>query len=176
MAFASLSLLAPSLSAPAQAADRSKVECVVEKLKPALRAQIEADVARNFTEATLRPTYDDAVGSGLRIAAAECATENRWSEAAVSAARIYALAKLSLPIGEKFVVERGFNLGELRQNFSALSEAKRNRPLSKEDMQQIVIASVTDPTKQTRENALLLNKFFLILSTLQFAAWDFSQV
>lgn len=170
-----IALMGLALSAPAQAADLSTVECVREKLQPTLRAQIEADVTRNFTESTLRPTYDEAVGSGLRIAAAACADEHGWSETAISAARIYTLAKLSIPIGEKFVAERGFDLGTLEHNYASLPEDARNRPLSKEEMQRIVIESVTDKAMQTHENALLLNKFFLILSTLEFAAWEFSQ-
>ncbi|MES2989769.1 MAG: hypothetical protein V4808_17900 [Pseudomonadota bacterium] len=164
-----------ALAAPAQAADLATIDCVIGKLKPALTTMIEADVTRNFTEEALRPTYDPAVGSGLRVAATACATEHGWSEAAVTAARVYTLAKLSQPIAEKFVTEKGFDSAELETQFSTLAEEVRNRPLTKEDMQALVIASVTDESKQTRENASLLNKYYLVLSTVQYAAWDFSQ-
>jgi hypothetical protein len=168
-------LLLCAAAIPAHAADLATIDCVIGKLQPALRTQIETDVTRNFTEATLRPTYDATVGSGLRIAATACAAEHGWTEAATSAARIYTLAKLSQPIAEKFVADRGFDSAELETNFGTLAEEVRNRPLTKEEMQQVVIASVTDESKQTRENASLLNKYFLVLSTVQYAAWDFSQ-
>ncbi|RYY26429.1 MAG: hypothetical protein EOP62_09840 [Sphingomonadales bacterium] len=164
-----------ALAAPVQAADLATIDCVIDKLQPALKTQIEADVTRNFTENVLRPTYDAAVGSGLRIAAAGCATEHKWSEAAVAAARVYTLAKLSQPIAEKFVTDKGFDTAALETEFGTLAEEVRNRPLTNEEMQQVVIASVSDPEKQTRENASLLNKYFLVLSSVQYAAWDFSQ-
>lgn len=164
-----------ALAAPAHAADLATIDCVIGKLQPALKTQIETDVGRNFIEEALRPTYDPSVGSGLRIAAAACATENSWSEAAVNAARVYTLAKLSQPIAEKHVAEKGFDSAELETQFSLLPEETRNRPLTKEEMQQLVIASVTDEDKKTRENAALLNKYYLVLSTVQYAAWDFSQ-
>ncbi|MFJ1288571.1 hypothetical protein, partial [Acinetobacter baumannii] len=85
----------------------------------------------------------------------------KWSEAALEAARVYTLAKLGQPIAEKAVVDQGFDPNELETRFDALPEDARNRPLTTEEMQQLVIASVTDEAKQTRANAALLNKYFL---------------
>jgi len=167
--------LALAAAAPAHAADLATIDCVIEKLQPALRAQIETDITRNMGEAALRPTYDAAVGTGLGVAAAACATEHKWSDAAVGAARTYTLAKLGRPIAETFVTGKGFDPGELEAHFGELAEEARNRPLTKEEMQGLVVASVTDEAKQTRENATLLNKYFLFLSTVQYAAWDFAQ-
>ncbi|MBX3564813.1 MAG: hypothetical protein KF730_09580 [Sphingomonas sp.] len=164
-----------ALSAPANAADLATIDCVIGKVQPALKEQIEGDITRSFTDNTPRPVFDSVVNSGLRSAATACATENKWSEAAATAARDYALAKLGMPIAEKFVSDRGFDVAELETRFGELPEETRNRQLTKEEMQQLVIASVTDEAMQTRENAALLNKYFLMLSTVQFAAWDFSQ-
>ena len=160
---------------PANAADLATIDCVIGKVQPALREQLETDVTRNFTENTLRPTFDPAVNSGLRAAATACAIEHKWSEAAATAARDYALAKLGLPIAEKFVAEKGFVTAELETQFGSLAEDIRNRQLTKEEMQALVIASVADDAMKTRDNAALLNKYYLILSTVQFAAWNFSQ-
>lgn len=161
---------------PAHAADLATIDCVIGKLKPALQAQISKDVTRNMGEgAAVRPVYDPAVGSGISIAANECADEHKWSEAAVAAARVYTLAKLGQPIAETFVAAQGFDVGALEAQFDALPEEARNRPLSTEEMQKLVIASVTDEAKQTRANAALLNKYFLFLSTVRYAAWQFSQ-
>ncbi|MDG2532591.1 hypothetical protein P6144_02940 [Sphingomonas sp. HITSZ_GF] len=171
-----MALAAAALAAPAQAADLATIDCVVGKLKPALTTQITGDITRNMGDAAaVRPTYDPAVGSGISIAANECATENKWSEAAVEAARVYTLAKLGQPIAEKFVIAAGFDTGALEAQFDSLPEDTQNRPLTKEEMQALVIASVTDEAKQTRANAALLNKYFLFLSTVRYAAWQFSQ-
>jgi hypothetical protein len=164
-----------ALAAPAHAADLATIDCVTGKLQPALREMIVTDVTRSFTQKAARVTFDPAVNSGLRAAATSCAIEHKWSAAAATAARDYALGKLGLPIAEKYVVEKGFDLAELETQFGALSEEVRNRPLSKEEMQALVIASVTDEAKQTRENAALLNNYYLMLSTVQYAAWNFSQ-
>ncbi|NYT39738.1 hypothetical protein HZY97_03130 [Sphingomonas sp. R-74633] len=161
---------------PAHAADLATIDCVIGKLKPALTAQITTDITRNMEDATaVRPTYDAAVGSGISIAAKECATENKWSDAALEAARVYTLAKLGQPIAEKAVVAQGFDTGALEAQFDGLPEDTQNRPLTTVEMQGLVIASVTDEAKQTRANAALLNKYFLFLSTVRYSAWQFSQ-
>lgn len=173
----SAAALAFLAAAPAaRAADLATIDCVIGKLKPALTQQITSDITRNMSDAAaLRPTYDPAVGSGISIAARECADANKWSEAALEAARIYTLAKLGQPIAEKAVTGQGFDIGALEAQFDALPPDTQNRPLSKEEMQSLVIASVTDEAKQTRANAALLNKYFLFLSTVRYAAWQFSQ-
>ncbi len=164
-----------ALAAPAHAADLATIDCVTSKLQPALREMIVADVTRGFTEKAARATFDPAVNSGLRIAATACAIEHTWSAAAATAARDYALGKLGMPIAEKYIVENGFVVADLETQFGALPEQVRNRPLTKEEMQALVIASVTDEAKKTRENAALLNNYYLMLSTVQYAAWNFSQ-
>lgn len=169
-------LVAAALSAPAHAADLATIDCVIGKLKPALVQQITTDITRNMGDATaVRPSYDGAVGSGISIAAKECATEHKWSEEAIEAARIYTLAKLGQPIAEKAVADQGFDIGALEAQFDALPEDTQNRPLTTVEMQGLVISSVTDEAKQTRANATLLNKYFLFLSTVRYAAWQFSQ-
>lgn len=169
-------LAALAVAVPAHAADLATIDCVIGKLKPALQAQISKDVTRNMGEgAGVRPTYDPAVGSGISVAARECSDEHKWSETALEAARVYTLAKLGQPIAETFVAAQGFDVGELESQFDALPEDARNRPLTTEEMQKLVIASVTDEAKQTRANAALLNKYFLFLSTVRYAAWQFSE-
>lgn len=163
------------LSTPAHAADLKTINCVIDKLQPALTTQIEADVTRNLNESGKKPSYDPAVASGLRIAAAACATENKWSVAAVSAARIYTLAKLGWPIAQRVVGEKGFDAAQLEDQFQALSEEVRDRPLTAQETKDLVIAAVTDEAKQTRENAELLNEFFAFINTIQYAAHDFAQ-
>ena len=164
-----------ALAAPAHAADLATIDCVIDKLQPALKELIDADVTRSFTTGAVRTTFDPAVSSGLGVAAKTCAIEHKWSEAAATAARDYALGKLGLPIAEKYVAAKGFEVAELETQFGTLAEEVRNRPLTKEEMQALVIASVTDEAKQTRENAALLNNYYLMLSTVQYAAWNFSQ-
>jgi hypothetical protein len=174
--FGIAALVVAALATPAQAADLATIDCVIGKLKPALTQQITTDITRNMDDSTaVRPTYDQAVGSGISIAAKECATENKWSDAALEAARVYTLAKLGQPIAEKAVTAQGFDTGALEAQFDALPEDTQNRPLTTVEMQGLVIASVTDEAKQTRANAALLNKYFLFLSTVRYAAWQFSQ-
>jgi len=164
-----------SIAAPAHAADLATIDCVIEKLQPALKELIDTEVTRSFAQGAVRATFDPAVTSGLGAAAKACAIEHTWTAAAATAARDYTLGKLGLPIAEKFVAEKGFDVAELETQFGALAEEVRNRPLTKDEMQALVIASVTDEAKQTRENASLLNNYYLLLSTVQYAAWNFSQ-
>jgi hypothetical protein len=170
-----LALAAAVAALPAHAADLGTIECVSGGISPALREQIEKDVTRNLSESGKRPTYDASVGQGLSNAAKTCATQHKWSEAATRAAGVYALAKLGKDIADRAVTERGFDPATLEDQFQTLAEDTRNRPLAAADMQALVIASVPEEAKQTRENAELLNEYFMFLSTLQYAAWDFSQ-
>lgn len=166
---------ATALVAPAHAADLATIDCVVGKLKPALTAQIGRDVVRNLGETGKRPSYDPSIGSGLRIAAQECAQEHGWSESAISAARVYTLAKLGWPIAQRIIGDKGFDAATLEDAFQQLPQEVRDRPLTSDAVQGLVIASVTDDSKKTRENAELLNEFFLFISTVQYAAHDFSE-
>lgn len=167
--------LLSAIAVPAYAADLATIDCVVRKIQPALKEQVEGDVTRSFTDNTPRPIFDSIVNTGLSAAAKACAIEHKWTPAAATAARDYALAKLGMPIAEKFITEKGFETAELETQFGLLPEETRNRQLTKEEMQQLVIASVPEEAKQTRENAALLNKYYLMLSTVQFASWNFSQ-
>ena len=160
---------------PAAAADLATIDCVGQKLDAAARAKVEADAARNLDETGKRPSYDPAVSAGLRTAAAACAKEHKWSAAAAKAAASYALAKIGLPTAQRVIGERGFDSAALEDRFQGLAEDKRNRPLSAADAQALVIASVTEEAQQTRENAELLGEYFMFLSTLQYAAFDFAQ-
>jgi hypothetical protein len=158
----------------AQAADLGTIDCVGQKLDTAVRAQIEADAARNLDESGKRPSYDPSVGNGLRTAAATCAKEHGWSAAAAKAAGLYALAKIGLPVAQRVVGERGFDAAELEDQFQALPDDVRNRPLTAQENQGLVRDAVTDEAQQTRENAELLGEYFAFLGTIQYAAFDFS--
>lgn len=170
-----LGTLTLAFAVPAGAADLSTIDCVSAKLKPALKAQIEADVTRNLNESGKKPSYDPSVGSGLRIAAQECAHEHSWSAAAVTAARVYTLAKLGWPIAQRVVAEKGFDAAAMEDAFQALPGDVRDRPLTAEATQGLVIGAVSEEAQKTRENAELLNEFFLFISTIQYAAFDFGQ-
>ena len=160
---------------PVQAADLATIDCVVGKLGNSVTGQIAADVSRNLFESGKRPSYDPLVGTGVGTAAAACQKEHGWSDAAVGAARIYTIAKVGLPVAQRVISERGFDGAVLEAMFFALPEEVRNRPLTTEETQELVRNAVTDETRQTRENAELLNEFFLMLSTIQYASFDFSQ-
>jgi len=169
-----LCLLAGFVALPAHASDLATMECVVGKLKPALRTQIETDVTRNLGSVA-KPSYDPSVPSGLANAAHECAVENKWSDAAVQAARIYTLARIGWPIAQRTVGQKGFDAAMLEAQFQTLPEEERNRPLTTQEMQDLVKSSVTDEAQQTRENAMLLNQFFSMLNIMQYASYEFSQ-
>jgi hypothetical protein len=172
IACAALLLLAPL---PARAADLATIDCVAGKIAAGLTARLHADVSRNMAESGKRPSYDPAVSGGIAGAAAACATEHAWSEAAVKAARVYTLAKLGMPVAQRVIGERGFDAAALEDRFQALGEEARNRPLTAEESQALVRESVTDEAQQTRENAELLAEYFAFLSTIQYASFAFSQ-
>lgn len=159
---------------PAHAADLATLDCVAQKLEAPIRAQIQADAERNLGESGKRPSYDSSVGLGIRTAAAICAKEHGWSPAAAKAAGQYALARIGLPIAQRVVGERGFEPAALEDQFQALPEDVRNRPLTAEENQALIRAAVTEEAQQTRENAELLGEFFAFLGTVQYAAFEFS--
>jgi len=160
---------------PANAADLATIDCVGQNLEAPVRAQIEADAARNLAESGKRPSYDPSVGEGLRTAAAACAKEHGWSAAAAKAAGLYALAKIGLPVARRVVDEHAFDAAALEDRFQALPAETRNRPLTAEESQALVREAVTDEAQQTRENAELLAEYFAFLGTIQYAAFDFSE-
>ena len=162
------------IAAPSHAADLATIDCVADKVSAGVTATLHADVARNLAESGKRPSYDPAVGAGIARAAAACATEHNWSEAAVKAVRIYTLAKLGMPVAQRVIGERGFDAATLEAQFQGLSEETRDRPLTPAENQELIKASVTEKAKQTHENAELLGEYFAFLSTLQYAAHDFS--
>lgn len=159
----------------AEAADLATLDCVAGGASSALRERIDREVARNLAESGKRPSYDPAIGEELRRIGGTCATEHGWSEDATRSAVVYALARIGLATAQRVVDEKGFDAATLEDQFQQLPEETRQRPLSTADMQAVVIASVPDEAQQTRENAELLNEFFLFLSTMQYAAYDFSQ-
>jgi hypothetical protein len=164
-----------ALALPAHAADLATLDCTIGKLKPEVATQLEADVVRNLSESGKRPSYDPAVGKGIAAAAGECAKENGWTEMAIKAARNYTLAKLGWPTAQRVLSEHGFDPAMLEAQFQTLGEDMRNRPLTQEEMQELVRASVTEESQQTRENAEMVGEFFQFLNVMQFASFDFSQ-
>jgi hypothetical protein len=160
---------------PVHAADLSTMDCVSGKLDAAVKAQIEADVARNMAESGKRPSYTPSVGAGLNAAAMACAKDNGWPPAASKAAGIYALAKIGMPVAQRIIGEHGFDASELEEQFQALPAETRNRVLTAAENQALIRAAVTEESLQTRENAELLAEFFAFLSTIQYASYDFSQ-
>jgi hypothetical protein len=133
------------------------------------------EVERNLAESGKRPSYDPATVAGIETAAQICAKDNEWSDFAVKAARIYAVAKVGWPIAQRVLGEKGFDAAMLETQFLTLPEDERNRPLTAQEMQQLVRDSVTEEAQQTRENAELVSEFFQFVNTMQYASWDFSQ-
>ena len=173
--FWTTALALTAIAAPAHAADLATIGCVAGKLDADTTARLHADVSRNMAESGKRPSYDPAVGSAIGAAAASCAEENGWSEAAVKAARVYTLARVGWPVAQRVIGERGFDAALLEAQFQALPEEVRNRPLTAAEMQELLKAAVTDEARQTRENAEMLGEFFGFLNIIQYASYEFSQ-
>ena len=170
-----LAFAATGLAAPAHAADLATLGCVEEKLDVSARELLLKDVERNLAESGTRATYDPMAVGGVREAAAACGAEHGWSTAAVTAARLYTIAKVGFPIAQRVLGERGFDASTLEELWLALPEDKRNRPLAGPDYEELVKAAVTDEAMQTRENAELVSEFFGFLSVMQYSSYDFSQ-
>jgi hypothetical protein len=175
MRFTTAALACLLFAAPAHAADLSTMDCVGEKLDAAVRTQIEADVTRNLGESGKRPSYDPSVSKGLSTAAGACAAAHKWSPAAAKAAGTYALARIGMPIAQRVIKEHGFDPDAFEAAFQALPHKTRDKPLATADLQKLVVSLVTDEAQQTRENAELVGEYLLFLSTLQYAAHDFSE-
>ncbi|MBO9623300.1 MAG: hypothetical protein J7500_11370 [Sphingomonas sp.] len=161
-------------AAPAHAADLATIGCVAQKVDAAVRSQIEADVERNLTESGKRPSYGPGVGAGLKTAAAACAKEHGWTAAAASAAARYTLAKIGMPVAQRVITQRGFDPAALEDQFQALPEETRNRPLTAQESQGLVRDAAIEDVQKTRENAELLSEFFAFVGTIQYAAFEFS--
>lgn len=167
-----LALASPALAAPA---DPASIGCVAQKLDAAVKAQLAADVERNLGSPGQRPRYNAAVTRGLNDATTACANERGWSGAAATASGVYALAEVGLPVAKRIVQARGFDPAALDQQFAALPEEMRRKPLTAKATQDLIRAAVTDEAQQTRANAELLAQYFAFLNTLEYASADFSR-
>jgi hypothetical protein len=162
-------------AAPAHAADLATLGCIAGKVELPIRAQIVIDVERNLTEAGKKHSYDPRVLTAINLAAAKCAAEHGWPEAALRPARLYAIATLGWPTAQKIAAERGFDMAELEEAWATLPEETRNQPLPQSEYETLVRGFVTDEALQTRENAELVSECFGFLSVLQYASFEFSQ-
>lgn len=171
-----ISIAAALLAAtPACAADLATIDCIAGKVELPIRAQIAIDVERNLTEMGKKHSYDPRVLAAIGLAATRCAEENKWPEAALVPARLYALATLGWPTAQRIATERGFDMAALEETWSGLAEDMRNRPLPQAEYETLVKGFVTDEALQTRENAELVSECFGFLSIIQYSSFDFSQ-
>lgn len=175
MVFAATLALAAASPAFAAPADPASIGCVGQKLDAAVKAQLAVNVERNLANPGQRPSYDPAVTRGLNDATTACANERGWSGAAASASGVYALAEIGMPVAKRVVQARGFDPAALDQQFAALPDEVRRKPLTPKATQDLIRAAVTDEAQQTRANAQLLAQYFAFLNTLEYAAADFSR-
>jgi hypothetical protein len=167
-----LAFATPAFAAPA---DPASIGCVGQKLDAAVKAQLAADVEGNLGTPGQRPKYSAAVTRGLNDATTACANERGWSGAAATASGVYALAEVGLPVAKRVVRAKGFDPAALDQQFAALPDEVRRKPLTPKATQDLIRAAVTDEAQQTRVNAELLAQYFAFLNTLEYAAADFSR-
>ncbi len=175
LVFAAVLALATATPAFAGPADPATIGCVAQKLDAAVKAQLAADVEQNLANAGQRPKYSSAVTRGLNDATTACANERGWSGAAASASGVYALAEVGLPVAKRVVQAKGFDPAALDQQFAALPDEVRRKPLTPKATQDLIRAAVTDEAQQTRANAVLLAQYFAFLNTLEYASADFSR-
>lgn len=175
MVFAAILALAAATPAFAAPADPASIGCVGQKLDAAVKAQLAVNVERNLANPGQRPSYDPAVTRGLNDATTACANERGWSGAAASASGVYALAEIGMPVAKRVVQAKGFDPAALDQQFAALPDEVRRKPLTPKATQDLIRAAVTDEAQQTRANAQLLAQYFAFLNTLEYAAADFSR-
>jgi hypothetical protein len=167
-------LLAP-LAATGGAADLATIDCVGDHLDAATRERLVADVERNLLESGKRPSYAPEVSQGIAAASARCMTDRGWSVEASRSAGIYALAKLGLPVAQRVLADKGFDPAALEDQFQALPQEVRDRPITAAETQQLLKDAPLAEEQQTRENAEMLGEYFAILNTLQYAATRFPQ-
>ncbi|HVJ01551.1 MAG TPA: hypothetical protein VM662_05170, partial [Sphingomonas sp.] len=86
----------------------------------------------------------------------------------------YALAKIGMPVAQRVITQRGFEPAALEDQFQALPEETRNRPLTAQESQGLVRDAAIEEVQKTRENAELLSEYFAFLGTIQYAAYEFS--
>ncbi len=167
-------MLALGFPAASQAADLATLDCVAGKLDSATTDQIASDVRQNLSQPAMRGTYSPSVVTAVRVAAAACATENKWSDAASRPAILYTLAKLSLPTVQQAVTDHGLDPAALEAQFQNLSEEDRSVPLTPELYRRLADASIPEGAGRTRETGALLHTFFEFQSILQYASLEFS--
>ncbi|MGN8000365.1 hypothetical protein [Sphingomonas sp. 22176] len=175
LVFAAALVLATAAPACAAPADPASIVCVEQKLDAAVKAQLASDVEHNLANPAQRPSYDPAVTRGLNDATTACANERGWSGSAAAASGVYALAAIGLPVAKQVVRAKGFDPAALEQQFAALPEEERRKPLTPKATQDLIRAAVTDEAQQTRANAQLLAQYFAFLNTLEYASADFSR-
>jgi hypothetical protein len=175
MRFLSVSLLLCGMAVPARAADLATIGCVDTKLDSIARAQALADVTHNLGVVGQRSAYSPSVVTAMREAAAACAKDNGWSPEAERSAALYTLAKISLPVVQQAVSERGLDPSALEAVWLTLPEDHRNKPLVTEDYRYLADSSIPEGPMRTRENGALMRTFFEFESIIQYSSYDFSQ-
>lgn len=172
--FLLLAFCLSGLAAPAHAADLSTLGCVDGKFTDAVRDQIRNDVTRNLGLIGLRGSYSQAVFDAAAKAGADCASENKWTPAATRLAVLYTLAKISLPVMQQAVTNRGMDPAALEALFQGLPEDVRAKPLTNDSYRQLADAAIPEGDGRTREAGALLHTFFEFESILEYASADFS--
>lgn len=160
---------------PAHAADLATIGCVDGKLDSAVRDQVAADVEKNLADTGQRGSYSPPVVEALKNAAAACAKDNGWAPAAERPAVLYTLAKLSLPVVQKAVADKGLDPAALEALWFALPEEQRNKPLETQTYRDLADAAVPEGDMRTQAMGALVHTFFEFESILQYASVDFAQ-
>jgi hypothetical protein len=163
-----------AFAVPARAADLATIGCVGDKIDNGVRERVVQDVERNLGLIGQRSSYSPEVVQAMKDAGAACATEHGWSAPAGRLAILYALARLSLPVVQRVVGDRGLDPAGLEALFLALPEERRNKPLTNDDYRELADAAIPEGEGRTREAGALLRTFFEFQSILQYASTDFA--
>ena len=162
----------PLALASAQAADISNIGCVQENVTQETLRLVRGDVEKNFNDLD-HQTYSPATIAGFRAAGQICRGKFGWSEKAVQASILYALANLAQPVARQRAVPAKLDYSALERRFAALTRAEQIDAMTETVLNKLAQGAL-DAKEMDATNAKLAGGIFGLLAVHAKAISDFT--
>jgi hypothetical protein len=160
-----------AVPATALAADPANIGCVEAGIDARTRAELLIDVERNLQD-TKNQSYRPVVVDGVRAAARVCQGKHGWSDAAASAAILYAVPRVSWPLAVRMAKAKGVDAALLEKRLMALPDAERATATTREVLQKLASGSIA-AGEIDGTNAALAGGVYGLLALREKALADF---
>ncbi len=157
-------LLALAVPATAQAAP-APIDCVLDKLDPATRSAIAADVRANL-EQQGEQSYSEASRTPITNASTQCANALGWDENRRTAAAKYALVRVAVDIVRAALTVRGIDPDRVVRGYQVVPPQRRRAELGKEDYEFVASVLVANGTLKNAADGYLVGNYLGMLNLI----------